>query len=55
MIDDDEELMSCPACPDGYVWNSQGQTGKMCPVCRGHAVVKTSGELCDAAMKEPTR
>lgn len=42
MIDEDE-LQSCPHCPDGYVWNSQGQTGKTCPTCKGHAVVNLDG------------
>ena len=33
----------CPDCPDGSVWNSQGPTAKVCPVCNGHAVVKLDG------------
>ena len=37
--DEFEELMPCPACPDGYVWDSNGPTCKPCPVCKGHAAV----------------
>ncbi len=27
----------CPDCPDGYLWNSNGQTAKACPTCGGKA------------------
>jgi len=37
--DEFEELMPCPACPDGYVWNGNGPTRKLCPVCKGLAAV----------------
>lgn len=47
---DAEELMPCPACPDGYVWTSDGPTGKCCPVCKGYAAVKLDGSPCDAAL-----
>ncbi len=41
--DDIGGLMSCPSCPDGYVWDSNGQTAKCCPKCNGHAVVHLDG------------
>ena len=41
--DDIGGLMPCPACPDGYVWNANGPTGKCCPKCNGHAVVHLDG------------
>lgn len=55
--DEFEELMPCPACPDGYVWNSNGPTRKLCPVCKGLAAVgyraaqteQTSGETPSAS------
>lgn len=55
--DEFEELMPCPACPDGYVWNSNGPTRKTCPVCKGLAAVgyraaqteQTSGETPSAS------
>lgn len=37
------ELQPCPACPDGYVWNNDGPTGKCCPVCGGHACLNLDG------------
>jgi len=49
--DSEEELMQCPQCPDGYVWTINGPTVKMCPACKGYAVVKLSGAPCDEAMK----
>jgi len=33
----------CPACPDGYVWTTQGQTGAPCRTCGGFAVVHLDG------------
>lgn len=33
----------CPMCPDGYIWDYQGPTAAMCPVCKGHAVVHLDG------------
>ena len=48
----DEELKPCPACPDGYVWTSNGPTGAACKTCGGYAVVKLNGERCDAAKRE---
>ena len=33
--DDIGGLMSCPACPDGYVWDANGPTAKCCPKCNG--------------------
>ena len=44
-----EELRPCPDCPDGSVWASQGPTSKICPTCKGYAVVKLNGGLCDEA------
>jgi hypothetical protein len=38
-----DEYRPCPACPDGGVWTSEGPTGKLCPVCKGHAVVNLDG------------
>lgn len=43
MPDDNQELMPCPACPDGQVWYMGGPTGTTCPVCHGHAVVQRNG------------
>lgn len=43
IVRDDDELIPCPACPDGYVWNSNGPTGATCPRCKGHAVVYRNG------------
>lgn len=37
-------LKPCPSCPDGYVWTSNGQTGKTCPTCKGYAVVHLNGD-----------
>lgn len=51
---DHDELMPCPACPDGYVWTANGPTAKCCPVCKGHAVVKRNGAPCDAAIRVPS-
>ena len=48
-VSEQEELRPCPACPDGNVWNSNGPTGKRCPVCLGYAEVKLNGEPCDEA------
>ena len=33
----------CPACPDGSVWDANGPTSKICPVCKGHAAVNHDG------------
>lgn len=33
----------CPSCPDGYVWNRDGQTPRTCPTCKGFAVVHMDG------------
>ena len=41
---DKDDLKPCPACPDGGVWNNDGPTGKICPICKGHAVVNLNGE-----------
>jgi len=43
MAKEREERSPCPACPDGSVWNSSGPTSKICPVCKGHAVVQRNG------------
>jgi hypothetical protein len=40
----------CPACPDGQVWNSEGPTGRRCPVCKGRAVL--GGDEDDATASE---
>jgi len=52
MNDDDEQLQNCPKCPDGYIWTSDGPTGKCCPVCRGYAVVQLNGSPCAAALRD---
>lgn len=41
--DEFEELMPCSACPDGYVWDSNGPTCKLCPVCKGYAALRRNG------------
>lgn len=41
--DEFEELIPCSACPDGYVWNSNGPTSRPCPSCGGFAVVHLNG------------
>lgn len=41
---DDQELIPCPACPDGYVWTTNGQTAAKCKVCNGYAALKRNGE-----------
>jgi len=33
----------CPACPDGSVWDSNGPTAKICPICNGYATVNLDG------------
>lgn len=33
------EKHPCPDCPDGYVWNTNGQTNKECPTCKGNAFI----------------
>ena len=43
MTPESDELQQCPSCPDGYVWNIQGPTGKTCPVCKGYAMVNRNG------------
>ena len=48
--DDFEELIPCSACPDGYVWTSNGPTAAACPVCKGYAALKRNGSPCDAAL-----
>lgn len=48
-LDDDDSPVSaddvrpCSACPDGYVWTSNGPTSKPCPVCGGTAVLHRDG------------
>ncbi len=37
------EVRPCPACPDGSVWTSEGPTSKICPICKGHALVNMDG------------
>jgi len=39
----DADFRPCPQCPDGYVWNSDGSTGKTCQLCKGYAVVNPDG------------
>lgn len=36
-------LAPCMSCPDGYVWNVNGPTGKACPVCKGYARLHLNG------------
>lgn len=42
----------CPACPDGNEWNSNGPTGRACPVCKGTALAP--GESDDDEIDEVT-
>lgn len=39
-----ETVVPCYACPDGYVWARDGQTGKVCPVCHGTAILPAREE-----------
>lgn len=43
----------CPACPDGGVWNSDGPTGRLCPVCKGMADATKEAEGNILALPEP--
>lgn len=38
---------ACPNCPDGYVWNREGQTGNACPTCKGKAYLEDEDEDYD--------
>ena len=40
----------CPACPDGSVWTRDGPTGKVCPVCKGHAILPNEDVLEEPAI-----
>lgn len=43
-VDPEEDLVRpCPNCPDGNVWDSNGPTCKVCPVCNGFAALKADG------------
>lgn len=50
---------SCPACPDGNVWDSNGPTGKACPVCKGNAFLgedhEDDNEWLEDIPEEPER
>jgi hypothetical protein len=35
----------CPSCPDGNEWNSNGPTGRACPVCHGYAFIGEDDDL----------
>ena len=44
---------ACPSCPDGYVWNSSGQTPKECPTCKGKAYLGDDDYCeCDLELTE---
>lgn len=44
----ESETKPCPACPDGNQWDSNGPTGKACPVCNGYAIVQLNGSPINA-------
>lgn len=36
---EDEMRLSCPSCPDGNEWSSNGPTGRACKTCGGKAYI----------------